>query len=55
MKRSSIQLITLTTFLLIGISVNAQGKLFKDSSIANKIAQKFSKAFKEFSGNQTYL
>lgn len=55
MKRSSIQLITLTTCLLIGISVNAQGKLFKDSSIANKIAQKFSKAFKSFSGNQTYL
>jgi hypothetical protein len=55
MKRSSIQLITLTTCLLIGISVNAQGKLFKDSSIANKIAQKFSKTFKSFSGNQTYL
>ena len=55
MKRSSIQLITLTTCLLIGISVNAQGKLFKDSSIANKIAQKFSKTFKNFSGNQTYL
>jgi hypothetical protein len=55
MKRSSIQLITLTTCLLIGISVNAQDKLFKDSSIANKISQKFSKAFKSFSGNQTYL
>lgn len=55
MKRSSIQLITLTACLLIGISVNAQGKLFKDSSIANKIVLKVSKAFKHFSGNQTYL
>jgi hypothetical protein len=55
MKRSSIQLITLTTCLLIGISVNAQGKLFKDSSIANKIVLKVSNAFKDFSGNQTYL
>ena len=55
MKQSSIQLITLTTCLLIGISVNAQGKLFKDSSIANKIVLKVSKVFKHFSENQTYL
>jgi hypothetical protein len=55
MKSKSIQLLTLSFFFFIGIGVNAQTKSFKDSSVANKIVLKVSKAFKDFSGNQTYL
>lgn len=46
---------TLIICLLFSINVTAQTKLFKDSSVANKIFLKVSKAFKHFSGNQTYL
>lgn len=41
--------------LLLNINVSAQSKLFKDSSVANKIILKVSKSFKHFSANQTYL
>ena len=55
MKRSSIRIFSVTCCLLLCMSINAQIKLFKDSSIANKMVLKVSKVFKNFSGNQTYL
>ena len=55
MNQSIIKLISFSSCLLFSISINAQTKLFKDSSVANKIIVKVSKAFKHFSGNQTYL
>jgi hypothetical protein len=55
MKQTTTRFFTFIICLLFSISVSAQSKLFKDSSIANKIILKVSKSLKHFSGNQTYL
>ena len=55
MKRSSIRFFSVTCCLLLSMSINAQTKLFKDSSAAGKFVLKVSKVFKNFSSNQTYL
>lgn len=55
MKRINIQFLILLICVHLTSNISAQSKRQNDSSFTKKVVLKFSKAFKNFSGNQAYL